>query len=74
MMASVRVYRFSAYDSAMNDMVVSTRMATRQTIERLKVEGIVPATEAEIDSSLLDGNGMTARNFFPPPRSDCLSK
>ncbi len=64
-MAKVKVYRFRTYDSAKDDWFVSTRMATRKTIESSKTLELIPETEAEIDASELLSGGWTERNFKP---------
>jgi hypothetical protein len=65
MMQKVKVYRFRTYDPAKDDWFVSTRMATRETIDNSKVLELIPGTKAEIDAKWIVIDGYTARNFDP---------
>lgn len=62
-MTKVRVHRYRRYDIAIDDYRVSTRMATKEHIDRIGAE-VIDGTEAEIDSSLLI-DGWTNKDFDP---------
>ena len=63
-MPTIRVYRFQKYASSLGVYVISTRMATREQIERVGAE-IMPGTEADIDGHFVNADGWTERNFDP---------
>jgi hypothetical protein len=63
-MPKVTVYRYRRYDPAIDDYRISSRMATRRHIERIDGE-IIPGTEAHVDSSHLESDGWTKKNFDP---------
>jgi hypothetical protein len=58
------VYRFTIYDIANDESRLSRRWATRQAIEWAHGHAL-EETETEVDASVLDSNGMTARDFDP---------
>jgi hypothetical protein len=67
----VKVYRYRVYDITIDDFHYSTRMATKERIERISGERI-ERTETNIDADLL-ADGWTEKNFDPgrpkPPAS-----
>ncbi len=68
-MPMVKVYQYMAFDLKVRSMRIAPRWATRSAIESLS-EGwraavILNDTEAEIDDSCLDHNGMTEVGFEP---------
>jgi hypothetical protein len=63
-----KVYRFRMYVIKDDEMLTSRRWATREAIERVRGE-ILESTETEVDSSVLDSNGMTERDFDPHRRT-----
>jgi hypothetical protein len=62
-MTKAKVYRFRRYDIAIDDYRYSTRMATKEFINRIGAE-IIPGSETEIDTNLLS-EGMTQKDFDP---------
>jgi hypothetical protein len=69
LMSQVRVYQFSVYDGWNDELRLSSRWATREAIEGIKVGIIHEHTGMLIDQARLDENGMTERGF-EPPKSD----
>jgi phosphopantetheinyl transferase (holo-ACP synthase) len=59
-----KVYRFTIYDIKNDESVLSRRWATREAIAWAHGHAI-EKTEIEVDASVLDGNGMTERDFDP---------
>lgn len=59
----VKVHRYRRYDTASDDYLNSTRMATLEQIERIGAEP-VPGTEADVDPKFLT-DGWTAKDFNP---------
>ena len=59
-----KVYRFTIYDINNDESIRSRRWATRQAIDWAHGH-VLEETEIEVDPSVLDGNGMTARDFDP---------
>lgn len=64
-MARVRVYRFKVWDQRRGEHIESERLATRETIEASSTLQLIPDGALEVDTSLLDGNGITRRIGFP---------
>jgi hypothetical protein len=64
-MSQVRVYQFSVYDGWNDELRLSSRWATREAIERIRVGIIQEHTGTLIDQARLDENGMTERGFEP---------
>lgn len=62
-MATVQVYRYRVYDMSRDEYSTSTRMATKEQIERIRGE-IIPGTEFQIDSAAIT-EGWTEKNFDP---------
>jgi hypothetical protein len=62
-MPNVKVFRFRKYDISIDDYVLSTRLATREQIDRLHAE-IVPGTEILIDSQYVKDDGWTDKGFI----------
>lgn len=62
-MPKSKVYRYRRYDISIDDYRYSTRMATREHIDRIEAE-IIPGTEAEIDDHHLT-DGWTKKDFDP---------
>jgi hypothetical protein len=67
-MPKIKVHRFRTYDAANDDWFISTRMATREMIEKSKVLELIPYTEAEVDSKWII-DGYTDRHFDPKKAS-----
>ena len=63
----VTVYRFQRYDIVSDEVVQSRRWATREAIKSVCAE-VIEDTRVQVDAGILDGNGMTERNFNPWPR------
>jgi len=59
-----KVYRFTVYDVTNDESRVSRRWATREAIEWARGHAL-EETETEVESSVLDSNGMTERGFDP---------
>jgi hypothetical protein len=59
----VLVFRYQVYDASRDDFVTSTRMATRNKVERIGGE-IIPGSDAHIDANLLKDE-WTEKNFDP---------
>jgi hypothetical protein len=62
-MPKVRVYRYRRYDMASRSFIVSTRMATKEYIERIWAQRI-QGTEVIIDERHLN-DGRTDESFDP---------
>jgi hypothetical protein len=58
-MARVNVFQFKKWSQESGAYVLSERLATREAIKASSELVLVPEGSLEIDSSLLDGNGMT---------------
>jgi hypothetical protein len=58
-MAKVWVHRFSVWDQARGEHVECGRLATLEAIEASSELELVPNSALEVDTSILDGNGMT---------------
>ncbi len=58
----VTVYRFQHYDIVSKMAVRSRRWATPEAIERVLAD-VIEGTGIKVDPSILDRNGMTARDF-----------
>ena len=59
----VRVYRFQVYDGISDEMITSTRMATRETIER--IFAVKTSISFEIPAAHVDASGFTEKNYVP---------
>jgi hypothetical protein len=62
-MMKVKVYRFKCFDGVTGDHVISIRMATRSTIERINAE-IIESTETEVYPSDVDSGGFSTIDFL----------
>lgn len=62
-MAIEQVFRYRVYNAGIDDYVESTRMATREKIERIHGE-IIAERSAVIDDAFLT-DGWTDKNFDP---------
>lgn len=60
---TIRVFRFSAYDIARDEFVMSQRWATSAFIQRLgaRTEG----SGVSIDNAVVDADGLTPRGYRP---------
>ena len=59
----VQVFAFKRHFVISDEEIVSSRMAPRDVIDQIGAQPI-PELTAEIDVSLLDGNGMTVTCFL----------
>ncbi len=64
-MRTVLVYRWKTWNQQAGDYDISRRMATREAIERIKKLVILEGTATEVDSLLLNEEGMTEFDFIP---------
>ena len=62
-MMKVKVYRFKSYDVVSGEYVVSLRLATRSTIQRINAE-IIETTETDVYASDIDSDGFTTIDFL----------
>ena len=62
-MIKVKVYRFKSFDIVSGEYVVSLRLATRSTIERINAE-IIETTETDVYASDIDSDGFTTIDFL----------
>ena len=62
-MMKVKVYRFKSFDVVSGEYVVSLRLATRSTIERINAE-IIETTETDVYASDIDSDGFTTIDFL----------
>ena len=53
-----KVYSYTKYDIATGSVVVALRKGTREAIQSIDDAMIIESTNEEIDTSLLDKNGM----------------
>jgi hypothetical protein len=60
-MMKVKVYRFKSFDIV--EYVVSLRLATRSTIQRINAE-IIETTETDVYASDIDSDGFTTIDFL----------
>ena len=60
-MAKVKVYYFRRYDIKTDEMVRSSRSATRETIAQIEGAVLLEETAQEVDKSELDDNGFYPR-------------
>jgi hypothetical protein len=60
-MFQVRVYQFSIYDGWNDELRLSSRWATREAIETIRVGIIQEQAGTLVDQAHLDKNGMTER-------------
>ena len=68
-MATVKIYQFRTWDSHAGEIKVSRRWATREFIQEwIGGGGIIEDSEAEVDESAVDTDGLTAHDFNPRPR------
>jgi hypothetical protein len=62
-MRKVKVYRFKSFDVVSGEYVVSLRLATRSTIQRINAE-IIETTETDVYASDIDSDGFTTIDFL----------
>ena len=62
-MMKVKVYRFKSFDIVSGEYVVSLRLATRSTIQRINAE-IIETTETDVYASDIDADGFTTIDFL----------
>jgi hypothetical protein len=62
-MMKVKVYRFKSFDIVSGEYVVSLRLATRSTIQRINAE-IIETTETDVYASDIDSDGFTIIDFL----------
>ena len=62
-MIKVKVYRFKSFDIVSGEYVVSLRLATRSTIQRINAE-IIETTETDVYASDIDSDGFTIIDFL----------
>jgi hypothetical protein len=62
-MMKVKVYRFKSFDIVSGEYVVSLRLATRSTIQRINAE-IIETTETDVYASDIDSDGFTTIDFL----------
>jgi hypothetical protein len=62
-MMKVKVYRFKSFDVVSGEYVVSLRLATRSTIQRINAE-IIETTETDVYASDIDSDGFTTIDFL----------
>lgn len=60
----VTIFRFKRYDISSDEFQHSRRWATRDAIERIGAE-VLDDHGVDVDPSVLNGDGMTERNFNP---------
>ena len=67
-MARVTVYRFRVYDVLSDQMRLSRRMATRESINGIARGEVLEKTAVEVEDSAVGTEipGMTAIDFRPP--------
>jgi hypothetical protein len=67
-MGKITIYRFKSYNSATDEIKVSTRWATAEAILRIAHGEIIESTALEVDASVVrsDIEGMTVRDWMPP--------
>jgi hypothetical protein len=59
----VRVYRFQLYDVSKDELITSTRYATKDTIDR--IGGIHLGAPVEVPASDVDQDGFTQKHYVP---------